>query len=239
LKLPNFPAVIIPKLNFDNSKKQLLIPKILILKGTPTMQSFKTREPEEIVAYIGRLMFKRRLTDIAGGNVSIREGKNIYISPRYAGQKWHWQLEPHDIVSGPVVGNELIGDPSFSREGLSHLAIYKAFPEVKGIVHAHPLNVLPFCSIEKPIEPVLRAVEEFGELEYHDPAPEYSQAQADSIVEKLNQKREALEIGAAAVLMPKHGIIAAGSNIWTAIDAVERINTNAWCIIASKILNTI
>ena len=202
------------------------------------MPSSTTSVPEEIVAYIGRLMFERKLTDIAGGNVSVRDGDNIYISPRYAGQKWHWQLESHDIVSGPVDGKELIGNPSFSREGLSHLAIYREFPEVNGIVHAHPINVLPFCSIEKPIEPVLRAVEEFGKLEYHDPAPEYSKEQADSIVDKLNQKRDLLKAGAAVVLMPKHGIIAAGNHIWSAIDAVERINTNAWCIIASKMLNS-
>ena len=41
---------------------------------------------------------------------------------------------------------------------------------------------------------------------------------------------------AAAVLMPQHGIFIAGKNLWEAVDALERINTNAWCLIARKIL---
>lgn len=194
------------------------------------------KTPPEQVAYISRLLFERHLTDIAGGNVSTREGNTIYISPRYAGNKWHWQLDPNDVSSGPIDSDDLINSPSFSREGLSHLAVYRAFPEVNGIVHAHAPNVLPFCSLEMPIEPVIRATQKFGVLEYHDPAPEYSQEQADSIVEKLTGKEDLMSKAAAAVLMPQHGIFVAGKDIWTAVDTVERINTNAWCIIARKIL---
>ena len=36
----------------------------------------------EKIAYVGRRMFERRLTDMAGGNVSAREGDRLYISPR-------------------------------------------------------------------------------------------------------------------------------------------------------------
>jgi len=39
---------------------------------------------------------------------------------------------------------------------------------------------------------------------------------------------------AAAVLMPRHGIIVAGVDLWAAIDALEVINLNAWCLIAGK-----
>jgi L-fuculose-phosphate aldolase len=34
---------------------------------------------------------------------------------------------------------------------------------------------------------------------------------------------------AAAVLLPRHGIFAAGKDIMAAIDALERIDWNAWC----------
>lgn len=39
--------------------------------------------PEQICD-AGRLMFARRLTDLAGGNISARVGEMIYISPRDA-----------------------------------------------------------------------------------------------------------------------------------------------------------
>ena len=43
------------------------------------------------ICEIGRLMYDRRLTDSAGGNVSIRQGNRIYCSPRYAGSRWRWR----------------------------------------------------------------------------------------------------------------------------------------------------
>jgi L-fuculose-phosphate aldolase len=191
----------------------------------------------ELVAYISGVMFSRYLTDISGGNVSARENDLIYCTPRYAGQKWHWHLEAEDIVSGPIEGDTLLQSPSFSREGRSHLAIYRAFPDVQGIIHAHPPHVLAFCAIGKPIEPVLEGTKKFGTLKYHDPAPAYSQQQADSIVEKLREQKDLMKTAAAAVLMPHHGIILAGNDLWSCIDSLERININAWCIIAQKLIS--
>ena len=76
-------------------------------------------------------MFERRLADMAGGNVSAREGNKIYISPRYSGSRHHWQLYPEDIISGHVNSDELLNNPKFSREGKTHLAVYRNFPEVE------------------------------------------------------------------------------------------------------------
>jgi len=36
--------------------------------------------------------------------------------------------------------------------------------------------------------------------------------------------------------MPRHGIIIAAKDLSAAVDCLERLNTNAWCIIAQKIL---
>lgn len=199
------------------------------------------KTPAELVAYIGRLMFERKLTDISGGNVSLRAGETIYCTPRYAGYRWHWQLEADDIlqVESSLAersrGADLLAEnPAFSREIRSHLAIYHAFPEVGGIVHAHPQHVLPFCAMQLPIEPVLEAAERFGRLTYHAPAPHYSWEQAEAIVRALQGKREQLSRDAAAVLMPRHGILVAGIDLWAAIEALEVIDLNAWCVIAAR-----
>lgn len=191
--------------------------------------------PEQI-AYIGQLMFERNLTDIAGGNISAREGDKIYITPRYAGSKWHWHLAAEEILSGPINTDELADHPSFSREGISHLGVYRAFPEAQAIIHAHPPYVLAFCVAEKPIHPVLNAVQKYGTLTYIDHTPPYSQEQADSIIANLRGKEELIQKAAAAVLMPQHGIFIAGKDLWAAIDALERINTNAMCVLAQKML---
>jgi L-fuculose-phosphate aldolase len=38
------------------------------------------------------------------------------------------------------------------------------------------------------------------------------------------------------VLLPYHGIIVAGKNLLAAVDALERIDWNAWCILAQQLM---
>jgi L-fuculose-phosphate aldolase len=190
----------------------------------------------EQICYVGRVMFERKLTDIAGGNISIRDSDTIFCTPRYAGNKWNWQLNPENIVLGPVLTDELLGTPSFTREGLSHLAIYRAFPFVRAIIHAHPRHVLPFVAFERPLYPVLKATRKFGMLKYISQAPNFSQEQADCIVENLRGQEELMQQSAAAVLMPQHGIILAGVKIMDVLDSLERIDTNAYCLITQSLL---
>jgi L-fuculose-phosphate aldolase len=190
----------------------------------------------EQICEIGRLMFARHLTDIAGGNISMRDGDTIYCSPRYAGHKWHWQISPQDIIAGPVLTDELIGSPSFTREGLSHVAVYRAFPFVRAIIHAHPRHVMPFVAFERPLVPVLRATRKFGTLKYISQAPSYSQEQAESIIENLRGQEELMTQAAAAVLMPQHGIFLAGVKMAHVLDSLERIDTNAYCLLSQSLL---
>ncbi len=190
----------------------------------------------EQICYVGRVMFERNLTDIAGGNITIRDSDTVYCTPRYAGNQWHWQLNPENIVVGPVLTDELLSNLSFTREGLSHLAIYRAFPFVRAIIHAHPRHVLPFVAFERPLFPVLKATRKFGTLKYIGQAPNFSQEQADDIVEKMRGQEELMHQSAAAVLMPQHGIILAGIKIMDVLDSLERIDTNAYCLITQSLL---
>lgn len=193
---------------------------------------------QELIAYMGRVMFERRLTDTAGGNISLREGDTIYISPTLAAHRWHWQLAPEDIISGPVATDELVTHPRFSREGLSHLAVYRAYPQVQGIVHAHPFYVQPFAVMGKPIEPMMYYTDKYGTIDFIDKVPNYSQEQADNIVDHLRGKEAMMAKAAAALLMPRHGIFVAGKDIYSALDAVDRINVSAYCMTVQKMFES-
>ena len=192
--------------------------------------------PSELVAYVGRRMFERRLTDMSGGNVSLREGQQMYISPRFSGSKQHWQLTAEDIRQAPIDTDEFLGDPMCSRETKVHLAIYRHFPDVNGIVHAHPFHVLPFCVADRPIEMVLESTQKFGSVDIVKAAPAHSQELADNIVAGLRGKEETIRKQAAAVIAPKHGLFVAGKDLLAALDATERIDWNAWCILAQGLL---
>jgi L-fuculose-phosphate aldolase len=198
--------------------------------------NMKTKPIPERIVYIGKLMFNRHLTDIAGGNISVRDGDKIYCTPSLAGGLWHWGLDADDIVMVLIHNNDFSRTPTISREALSHIAVYKAFPGVKAIIHAHPPHILSFTAANKPIQPVLRNVEKYGTLEYIGVSPAYSQKQADDIIRKLRPKEELMNVKAAAVLMPRHGIFVAGADLWQAIDALERMETNAKCLIDQALI---
>ncbi|MGA2111663.1 MAG: class II aldolase/adducin family protein [Anaerolineales bacterium] len=190
----------------------------------------------EEVASVGRRMFERRLTDIAGGNISGFDGTQIYITPRYSGAEWHWQLEPGDILVASLDDERILSDPKFSREAKIHVAIYRAFPKARAVIHAHPFHVLPFCAWSKPIDPVLESTRKFGRIEVIPRSPAHSAQLAENVVAGLKGKEALIEKQAAAVLIPEHGIVVAGKGLRPALDALERIDWNAWCILARQFL---
>jgi L-fuculose-phosphate aldolase len=190
----------------------------------------------EKIAYVGRMLFERRLTDFAGGNISAREGSRMLITPRYSGSIYHWNLNADQILSGEVESDELLDNPAFSREGKAHLSVYRAFPEVQGIIHAHPFHVQPFAAACKPIEPVLEATQKFGVIDLVEAAPAHTMDLANHIVAGFKGKEERIRKQATAVLLPKHGIFVAGKDLFSALDALERIDWNAWCILARRMM---
>src|SRR3989304_2336252 len=121
--------------------------------------------PEEKISYVGRLLFERRLTDFCGGNISLLVDDRIYITPRYSGSKQHWNVDPDTIVSAPILSDEILAHPDFSRAGKAHLAVYRTFPEAGAVIPEHPFFVFPFFAPSKPIPPHLAGTEKFGVIE--------------------------------------------------------------------------
>ena len=192
--------------------------------------------PEQIVE-VARLLFERKLLDIAGGNISARSGERVFMSPRYSGGKQHWQLKPEDIVCGELGSSELLGHPRLSREAKVHLAVYGAYPEVNGIIHAHSMHVLPFVAAVKSIPLVLEQTEKFGSVDPVNAAPAHTAELAQNVVVGLRNKVENIRNQAAAVLLPRHGILVAGKDLLAAADALERIDWNAWCVLAMRLID--
>ncbi|MGE5225062.1 MAG: class II aldolase/adducin family protein, partial [Omnitrophica WOR_2 bacterium] len=146
----------------------------------------------------------------------------------------HWQLHPEDILNGSLSTGELFSNPRISREAKVHLAIYRRFPDANGVIHAHALHILPFASACKPIIPMLEQTEKFGVIEPVSAAPAHSQELAENVVAGLSGKELIIQKQAAAVLLPRHGIIVAGKDLLAAADALERIDWNAYCLLAAR-----
>ncbi|MBE6476777.1 MAG: hypothetical protein E7Z97_01715 [Propionibacteriaceae bacterium] len=195
-----------------------------------------TMTAQEKIVQIAHLMFTRHLTDLAGGNISMRDGDTIYTTPRYAGARQHWDLQPEDIMVGSVSDEQIFENPRFTREGISHVYAYRHFAEANAIIHAHSPWMLPFASFDLPMEAVLKSTQTFGTLEIIPEVEPYSKAQSDEIIRLVDQHRERIGKHGAPVLIPGHGVFIIGMDLDTLIDSVERLNTNAMVLLARPLV---
>ena len=190
---------------------------------------------QEQIAYVAKMMFDRKLTDISGGNLSCRCEDKIFITPTRAGQLYHWNLSPDQIISASIETDELLKNPLHSKESISHLLAYRAFPQITGIIHAHPFNILPFCVAKQPIQALLKSTQILADrFELIDETPMYSKEQGEEIVAKLRSHEEKMKNFGAAVLMPDHGVFVVGPTLFWALDILERLEYNAYCQLTQK-----
>lgn len=137
-------------------------------------------------------------------------------------------------MSGRWADDDIAGEPNFSREGWSHLYIYRNFPDVQAVIYAHPFHVMPFAAQCIPMEPVLEATQKFGLIEPTQSAPAHTRDLAEHVLAAMQGKEDKMRKQAAVVMIPYHGIICAGKEFYMTLDAVERVNTNAYCLLARQ-----
>lgn len=90
------------------------------------------------------LLPKYGLVTFTWGNVSgiDRDKGLLVIKP--SGVEYG-QLRPEDMVVLDLSGNRVEGDMRPSSDSKTHLELYKAFPEIGGIVHTHSPHAVAFA----------------------------------------------------------------------------------------------
>ena len=200
------------------------------------MSDMQEQEIRQKIVEIGQLMYRRCLTDSAGGNITVKAAGLVYSTPRYAGSKYRWQLRPEQIIAIELdhIKPELAA--AVSREIKVHLAIYRQFPLAMAVIHAHPRYVMPFATLGRPIPPIWEDTRKFGTVELVKEAPAHSPELAEYVVQTLLPRKNDLAQHAIAALMPRHGLVVVGRDLDDAYDTLERINGNAECILLCKLL---
>jgi L-fuculose-phosphate aldolase len=196
-------------------------------------------EMRKMIAEIGALMYARRLTDAAGGNISVRLGDIILMTPRYAGSKFLWKLKPENILVLDLQANKLEGEGEISREIRVHKDLLnKYYPDGTAVVHGHALNALVFCAASRPIPSMLYATDKFGkEICLVPDAPAHTQELADHICTAIGSQLDRVRKQAAVVLAPRHGVFVFAKDLEAGYDALERVEVSAYCALMSRLLN--
>ncbi len=176
------------------------------------------RCPEKIVE-IMNLIYQKNMTTISGGNLSILdENGEIWITPSGVDKG---NLHPEDIVRIGGSG-EAAGRHSPSIELPFHVQIYKARPDVRAIIHAHPPALIAASLVHKMpplgISPVFRL--KCGKIDVAEYALPGSGLLGENIAEKFSQ-------GCSAVILENHGVVAAGQTLDEVFSQFELLNSCA------------
>ena len=186
----------------------------------------------EQVAHIGRILFDRHLTDAGGGNISLRVGELYCMSPTLAGQNQQWQLAPEDVLLVSRDGRILEGAGGLTRESAVHFGLHEGFGEHgAAVIHAHPRNLLVFACANQAMPPAMEATRKFGTTPVIDYAPAHSPKLGERIAATMRGREAMIAKQAAGTLAPWHGLFLMGKNLPAALDAVERLDTNAYMLL--------
>lgn len=165
-----------------------------------------------------RLCIERGLSNATAGNLSVRFGDGMLITPS--------GVEPEamtiDQISVCDFEGVFSGGWKPSSEWALHAAIYCTRPEAGAIVHAHPTYCVALSALRDPIPAFHYMVAGFGGNEV--PCAPYvlfgSRDLATAVADTLGDTY-------TACLMANHGMIALGRNLRAAFQATERMETLA------------
>jgi L-fuculose-phosphate aldolase len=193
-------------------------------------------DPRAQMVEIAHLIYSRFLSDSAGGNISVRQDGCIYVSPRYMGSLYRYQIRPEQITVLDAAHNVLEGPEVLSRESRMHLAVYDHFPEVGSVIHAHPRWMMVYAAAGRTMKPVLEYTDKFGDVECIPESAAHSQDLADEVVRLAERRRAQLQKVAMGILLPRHGVAILGLDLDNAYDTLERLEDNARVALLSRLL---
>jgi len=172
----------------------------------------------ERVAYFMRRLYEQKLTTTSGGNVSLRVGNKVLLTPSQT-DKAKMMSELIGTIS--LEGKSISSRFKSSMESKMHLAIYNKRPDVKAIVHAHPVFATSFAIAGKDIKTNLA-----GEAHAVLGRPVKAKYALMGTQELADVVAEA-SLKGNVVLMENHGVITIGNNLLEAYDRMEVLEASA------------
>lgn len=143
------------------------------------------------------------------GNLSVRlsDGERFLATPTAFSKAF---VEPHDVVTVDVEGKKLHGRRRLFSEWHLHRACYRARPDVRCVIHAHPPVATAFGLARRPLGvPALpeMVVSLGASLPLLDYAPPRSERQDAALAEALTTG------DADVVLLAGNGVLAVGEDL--------------------------
>ncbi|MFQ5806685.1 MAG: class II aldolase/adducin family protein [Phycisphaerae bacterium] len=178
------------------------------------------------ICEIGRRIYARQFSAGNAGNISYRLTDEVVLcTPTLICNGF---MEPEDLCTVDLAGNQLSGKRKHTSEILLHLGIYNDDPKVKAIVHCHPPHATAFAVAREDIPAgILPEVEVFlGEVpraEYETPGtPEFARA-VRPFIGKAN-----------TVVLSNHGTVSWGPSVERAYWQTEMLDSYCHILLLAR-----
>lgn len=174
-----------------------------------------------------RFLHSQGLLAAADGNVSVRlEDGCIAITPRGVPKA---QVRREDFARLALDGTILSGTPSSERA--MHLAIYRAVPEAKAVVHAHPITAIGWSlanpeAAELPSDVLPEVILAAGRIPQVPMATPGTETMGTSLLPYLPAHR--------LLILARHGALAWGESLREAAGGIERLEQVAKILLAAQ-----
>ncbi len=190
-----------------------------------------TTHPADVLKSAMERIYSYKMTTTSGGNLSILdEDGSLWITPARIDKGG---LKREDIVEIRTDG-EIRGLHKPSSEYPFHHRIYKARPDIKAIIHAHPVALVAFSICgrrpDTRLFPKARAI--CGEVGFAPYALPGSEALGISIAEEFAK-------GVSCVMLENHGVVVGAPTFREAFRKFETLEFTAKTILKASVLGDV
>ena len=185
-------------------------------------------EIKKEICDIGKRIYDHGFVAANDGNISVKVGPNeFYCTPTGVSKGF---MTPDMIIKIDANGNKIEGKLNPSSEIKMHMRVYKERPDVKSVVHAHPVYATSFAIAGIPLtDPIMpEAVIALGCV----PIAEYGTPSTEEIPDAVSKYLPYFD----AVLLENHGALAFSDSLLNAYHKMESVEFYAQLLYQSKML---
>lgn len=184
--------------------------------------------PRDEILQLMQRIYSYRMTTTSGGNLSIRERNgDIWITPARVDKGG---LRREDIVLVRHDGG-LEGSRAPSSELPLHQAIYRARPDLGGIVHAHPVALVAFSLVRE--VPNTRLFHQSWHVCGAGGFAAYELPGSENLGKTVGAT---FQQGFDCVILENHGVVTAGTDLQQAFHRFETFEFTGKTIIKARLL---
>ena len=166
---------------------------------------------------ISRKMYAKGMINALEGNVSVRDGDKVYITPTSICKE---DLTEEMITAVNMAGEVIEGDYPPTSEMKLHLECYRLRPDITSVVHNHSPYATAYALADRDI--VSRAYPEMMIAFDKVPCIAYGMPSTDAVHAEVHKYIDKTDV----FLISRHGVVSVGCDIKDAyfkIEAIEAI----------------